>query len=126
MHPADWHNVRMARRWIDQSQPQTLQGAVLFSYINAAFALLFTLVLGQSAFLVVFVLLAVAAYGIANEKRVAYWAAVVLACLYLLSVLAVMITGGGLGGILNLLFAGILVALLLHPESRHYERIWFK
>jgi hypothetical protein len=113
-------------RWIDQSQPQTLQGAVLFSYLNAALALLFTIALGESAFLFVFVLLAVAAFGIANEKRLAYWAAIALACLYLVAVLALMVTGGGLGGILNLLFAGILVALLLHPESRHYTRIWFK
>jgi hypothetical protein len=113
-------------RWIDQSQPQTLQGAVLFSYLNAALALIFTIALGQSAFLFVFVLLAAAAFGIANEKRVAYWAAVVLACGYLLTVLALMVDGAGLGGILDLLFAGVLVALLLHPESRHYERIWFK
>ena len=116
----------MPGRWIDRSQPQTLQGAVLFSYLNAAMALLFTLFLGQSPFLFIFILLAVAAFGVANERRVAYWAAVVLACAYVLGVLVLMVTGGGFGGILNLLFAGILVALLLHPESRHYERIWFK
>jgi hypothetical protein len=37
-----------------------------------------------------------------------------------------MVTGGGFGMVLNLLFGGILVAMLLHPESRHYERIWFR
>ena len=99
---------------------------MIFSYLNAALALIFTLIAGQSPLLFVFILLAVAAFGIANEKRVAYWAGVVLACAYLLGVLVLMVTGGGLGGILNVLFAGILVALLLHPESRHYERIWFK
>jgi 4-hydroxybenzoate polyprenyltransferase len=113
-------------RWIDQSQPQTLQGAVLFSYLNAALALIFTLILGESPFLLVFILLAAAAFGIANERRIAYWAGVVLASAYLLGVLALMVAGGGFGEILNLLFAGVLVALLLHPESRHYERIWFK
>ena len=30
------------------------------------------------------------------------------------------------GGILNLLFEVALVALLLHPMSRDYQRIWFK
>jgi 4-hydroxybenzoate polyprenyltransferase len=114
------------RRWINQSQPQTLQGAVLFSYINAALAFIYTLVLGMQPFLVVFVLLAAAAFGIANEKRLAYWGGVVLACLYLLAELAAIVTGGSLGGVLNLLFAGILVVLLLHPESRHYQRIWFR
>lgn len=116
----------MPGRWIDHSQPQTLQGAVIFSYLNAALALIYTLILGQSPFLFVFILLAVAAFGIANERKLAYWAGVVLACAYALGVLALMVTGGGFGGVLNLLFAGILVALLLHPESRHYERIWFK
>ena len=28
--------------------------------------------------------------------------------------------------IINLLFAAALLALLLHPMSRSYERIWFK
>jgi hypothetical protein len=28
--------------------------------------------------------------------------------------------------ILTLLFDGALVALLVHPESRDYQRIWFK
>ncbi len=122
----NWQNGPVPGKWIDQSQPQTLQGAVLFSYLNAALALIFTIALGESAFLLVFVLLAAAAFGIANDKRLAYWAAIVLAGFYLLAVLVTMVTGGGLGGILNLLFAGILVALLLHPESRQYARTWFK
>ncbi len=116
----------MPPRWIDQSQPQTLQGAVIFSYLNAALALIFTIALGESPILFLFILLAAAAFGIANEKRLAYWAAVALAGAYLLVILGLMIAGGGFGGILNLLFAGVLVALLLHPDSRHYERIWFK
>jgi hypothetical protein len=113
-------------RWIDHSQPQTLQGAVLFSYLNAGLSVIYTLIFGQSAFLFIFVLLAAAAFGIANDRRIAYWAGVVLACAYVLGVLAIMVTGGGFGWVLSLLFGGVLVALLLHPESRHYERIWFK
>ena len=116
----------MPPRWIDQSQPQTLQGAVVFSYLNAALALIFTIAMGESPILFVFILLAAAAFGIANEKRIAYWAAVALAGAFLLAVLGLMVTGGGFGAILYLLFAGVLVALLLHPESRHYQRIWFK
>lgn len=99
---------------------------MLFSYLNAALAFVYTLMLGMQPLLVVFVLLAAAALGIANEKRWAYWGGVVLACLYLLAEVAALVTGGSLGGLLNLLFAGILVVLLLHPESRHYERIWFR
>ena len=31
----------------------------------------------------------------------------------------------GFGSLLDVLFAGLLVVLLLHPESRSYERVWF-
>jgi hypothetical protein len=112
-------------RWIDKSQPQTLQGAVLFSYLNAALAVLTFLVLGAGISLVL-VLLAFAAYGIANDKRWGYWSAVVLSCLYLLAQVIFFVAGGIIGGLLNLLFAGLLVALLLHPQSREYQRIWFR
>jgi hypothetical protein len=29
-------------------------------------------------------------------------------------------------GVLNIIFTIALVALLLHPQSREYQRIWFK
>lgn len=121
-----WQTVTVPEhRWTNQSQPQTLQGAVVFSYLNAALAVVYTLLLGLQSFLVVFVLLAVAAYGIANDRKWGYWSGLVLACLYLLGTLVSLVTGGGFGAILYLFFAGILVALLVHPESRNYQRIWF-
>lgn len=100
--------------------------AVLFCYLNAALALLYTLVLGSTSFLLILLLLAVAAFGIANERRWGYWSAIVLAALYVLGELAFVATGASLGGLLDLLFAGILVVLLLHPESRSYQRVWFR
>lgn len=112
------------RQWIDRTQPQTLQAAVLFSYLNAGLALLSFLAFGAGLSLVL-LLLAVAAYGIANERRWAYWAATVLAGLYLVTQLVVFFVSGGFGGLLNLVFAGVLLALLLHPQSRSYQRIWF-
>lgn len=114
------------RRWINQSQPQTLQGAVLFCYLNAALSLIYALVLGASLLYLPTIILAVAAYGIANEKKIGYWGGVVLACLNVLGILAILVVLGSFGGILNLLFAGILVGLLLHPESRGYVRTWFR
>lgn len=112
---------------MNQSQPQTLQGAVMFSYLNAALALIYSIVLGgASIFYLPILVLAVAAYGIANDRKWGYWGGVVLSFLNLFGVLAIIVVGGGFSGILNLLFAGVLVALLLHPESRHYQRIWFR
>jgi len=111
-------------QWMDRSQPQTLQAAVLFSYLNAGLAVLTFLALGSGLSLVL-VLLAGAAYGIANDRRWAYWAAAALAVLYLLSQLVELMLGSGFGGLISLVFAGVLLALLLHPQSRAYERIWF-
>lgn len=99
---------------------------MLFSYLNAALALIYALILGASLFYLPVLLLAVAAYGIANDKKLGYWGGVVLACLNVLGVLAIMVVGGGFGGLLNLLFAGILVVLLLHRDSRAYQRTWFR
>ncbi len=113
------------RKWFDQSQPQTLQFATLFSYVNAALAVLYFIIFGAGISLLL-LLLAGAAYGIANEKRWAYWGAVVISCLYLIGQLVFFVRGSSFGGILNLIFAGVLVALLLHPDSRQYQRVWFK
>ena len=66
-------------------------------------------------------------FGIANEKRWGYAVAVAGAVLQVVMLLAVfgsrVLTSTA---IINLLFDGALVALLLHPMSREYQRIWFK
>jgi hypothetical protein len=112
------------RKWIDRSQPQTLQGAVMLSYLNAALGLFFFLVWGAGISLILLAL-GVAAYFVANEHRWAYRAAVGIAVFYLLVQLISFFFISGFSGIINLLFAGVLVALLLHPQSREYQRIWF-
>jgi hypothetical protein len=108
------------RKWIDQSQPQTLQAATMLCYLNAVLAVVYFLAFGVGLSLVL-VLMAGAAYGIANEWRWTYWGAVVLSAIYLLSQIAYF----RVGTILNLLFAVVLFALLVHPQSRAYEKIWF-
>lgn len=114
------------RKWFDQSQPQTLQAAVLFCYLNAALAILYLIIFGAGLPLILLVA-AVGANGIANERRWGYWVAVVSACVYVLTQLVAFFTfERTLGLILNLAFAALLVILLLHPDSRRYERIWFR
>jgi len=120
------------KRWFNPSQPQTLQIAVWLLYFNAIFGLL----LGSSIYFALGILAgflslvgcAAAAFGIANEKRWGYLLGVVMAILQVL-----LIVGGvGLMGIfqgvalISFLFAIALVALLLHPMSREYQRIWFR
>lgn len=111
------------RRWLDPSQPQTLQGAVLLCYLTAAFGLL-ALFLGQ-VIDVVPVMLGVGGFGVANEKRWGYVLAVILAILNVIVGIAAVATGSGIN-LINLLFDIVLAALLLHPQSRQYQRIWFK
>lgn len=111
-------------RFLNQSQPQTLYMAVILCYINALFNLL-----GLYGPLVLIGLgLAAGGYGIANEKKWAYSLAVGAAILQVLFVLAVY--GGStftnIFALFNFLFDGALVALLLHPMSRDYQRIWFR
>ena len=110
-------------RFFNPHQPQTLQSAVILSYIEAVLGLLsgfFGLPLG--------IALAAGAFGIANEKKWGYAVAVVAAILQIL--VLVFFVGLGvlnqIGGLFNFLFDALLVGLLLHPMSRDYQRIWFK
>lgn len=116
------------RRFLNQFQPQTLVIGTMLCYLDAAFGLLFgivstSLLLG----LITIIGLAAGGYGIANEKRWGYLVAVGAAVLQVLMLFAV--AGSDVLGfplILTLVFDGALVALLLHRESREYQRIWFR
>lgn len=112
------------RRWINHSLPQTLGNAVILLYINAAFSVLFG---GFHPILLAVAGATVAAgWGIANELRWGYKLALVMAFLPVVLRLAV----GGLDSVLGvsilaLMFEIVLIALLLHPQSREHQRIWF-
>ena len=117
------------RRFTNQSQPQTLQIAVFLLYAEAAFAAFFMLLGVVDPFYA----LPVAAggvgagFGIANEKRWGYRLGVVVA--FLPFILRVIFYGADAllaTGLINLMFEIALVALLLHPQSREYQRIWFR
>ena len=124
-----WQTPRVAstpRKWFDQSQPQTLQAAVLLCYLNAALAILYLIAFGATLPLILLVA-AVGANGVANEKRWGYWVAVVAASLYVVVQLIAFVSfSKSLSSVLNLAFAVLLVILLEHPESRRYQRIWFR
>jgi hypothetical protein len=98
-------------------------------YLNAAFGLLWML-LGEVPFtlLTVGIVLgqALAGFGIANERKWAYFLGIVVALLPF--VVAFWFDGNPFSGmdIITLMFQIALVALLLHPQSRDYQRIWFK
>jgi hypothetical protein len=112
-------------RWIDTTQPQTLLIAVILLYVNAAFAvlaggflnpILLALIVGQVG----------AGFGIANEKKWGYGLGIAMAVLPF--VIRLLFLHNPFGGVtlVQLMFEVALVALLLHPQSREYQRIWFK
>jgi hypothetical protein len=116
------------RRWTNPSQPQTLYMATFLLYINAVFGLLFG---GFGIIGLVLVVGAVAAgFGIANERRWGYLLGVAVAVLDLLP-FVLYIFANGVGSVfdvtllLQALFPVALFALLMHPMSREYQKIWF-
>jgi hypothetical protein len=132
-HSATLSGVK-TRRFVNPSQPQTLYIATMLLYLNAAFGLLFgsspLFFFGFLPGLALTIGKGVAAYGIANEKRWAYFLGVATAGLTLVPFASYMVSNG-LGSIfqLSLLFSLVfplaLFILLVHPMSRQYQRIWF-
>lgn len=111
------------RRWTNPSQPQTLQIAVILLYLDAVFGIIYGAAF--NAIGLVFVLGAAAAgFGIANERRWGYLLGVGIS---LLPFVLRLVLGAGIvgGSFINFMFEIALVALLLHPQSRDYQRIWF-
>ncbi|MDQ1520737.1 MAG: hypothetical protein QOI55_1810 [Actinomycetota bacterium] len=113
-------------RWFNPHLPQTLQIAVLLLYLNAFFMFLgreFAWVFG----LILIVGFVAGGFGIANEKKWGYLvglgAATLRVVLALFSLNAILHDGGLL---LGFMFDVALVALLAHPQSREYQKIWFR
>jgi len=116
-----------ANRWIDTTQPQTLLIATVLLYLNAAFSLLALLTGGTSIFAFLVIVGGVGAgYGIANEKKWGYALGIATAILPFVLNLIFFHNPFAATDLITLMFEVALVALLLHPQSREYERIWFK
>ncbi|MEJ7845284.1 MAG: hypothetical protein WKF93_06535 [Acidimicrobiales bacterium] len=117
------------RRWTNPSLPQTLQIAVILLYVDAAFSVLFGTAFNLIGLIIVAGSVA-GGFGIAQEKKWGYYLALAISVLGLLPVVLIALDQGILNLLLpiNLLFAIFPVArfaLLVHPQSRDYQKIWF-
>jgi len=121
---------------MNQSQPQTLVVAVFLLYINAGFGALDILGSPSVAGKLPFVIVAyyairigggvLAGRGIAEERKWGYGLALAVAVApFLLSFYLFKSPFAGADSI-TLIFEIVLVVLLLHTQSREYQRIWFK
>jgi hypothetical protein len=123
------------RRWTNPSQPQTLYLAVVLFYINAVMSLIFGnyvgLLFGFLGVLAFIVGSVAAGLGIANEKKWGYILGIAVAGFQLTPFLWLIATDG-VGVVFNIryliavIFPVVLFALLVHPMSRDYQRIWFR
>jgi hypothetical protein len=134
------------RRWFNSRLPQTLVISQFLLYFDAfwgVLGLLGTRLVGGGGFATLYRLLLVGsvaasiygAYGIANEMRRGYQVAVLAAFLPIAIPAVVLLLDGSLlsnlgavlipGSILNAVFVYALIALLLHPQSREHQRVWF-
>jgi hypothetical protein len=109
-----------ANRWLDRTQPQTLMMATVLMYINAGLLVITGGVLNPIG-AGLFAGQVAAGWGIANEKKWGYWLGVALVALQLAFIVLYL----SFASVLNLIFYGALLALLLHPQSRSYRKIWF-
>ena len=114
------------RRWLNPSQPQTLQIAVFLLYADAVMGALFGGLFSAIGLLII-AGSAAAGYGIANEMKWGYLLGIGVAAFALLPYLLLLGSGGNvLTNPIGLMFAVAKLALLVHPQSRGYQRIWFK
>ena len=109
------------QRFFDPSQPQTLQIATILLYIEAFFSLVspYGLALPFAA------AYGAGGYGIANGKKWGYILALVVAVLRLVTLLVGRTMTSALDDPIGLMFGIAMVALLVHPQSREYQKIWF-
>jgi hypothetical protein len=135
------------RRWFDRSQPQTLQIATWFLYLNAVFALIDLIDesgwLGAARILrgsigTIVGIAVVAAYVaggwlMANERKLGHTLGLVAAFSpFLLRFWLLSDSGASTfdtltgGRTISFIFEVALCALLLHPQSRSHVRVWFK
>lgn len=105
-----------------------MQIAVFLLYINAVFTVLFGGF--TSPWGLIAIAGAAAGFGIANDKRWGYWLGVAIAAFGLVPFLLLMARDGvgsalDLNFLLSLIMPLALFGLLLHQQSRAYQRIWF-
>ena len=117
------------RRFLNQSQPQTLQIGVFLLYFDAVFGALALLGGGGIIMLALAVGAGTAGYGIANEWKWAYWLGVGLSVVAVLLYLPALLFGFSFlvsRGVIGFMFAVAQLVALLHPMSQSYQKTWFR
>ena len=113
-------------QWFNRNLPQTLVNAQMLCYFSGVRNLLNGSVSSPIGFLFTAGLIG-GAFGIANEKTWGYFIALITAAisvLYPISVLGIDVFR--FGPVINIMFDVALVVLLVHPQSRSHQKVWFR
>ena len=135
------------RKWFDRMQPQTMQIATWLLYLNGFFALIgfmdksdwigFARVdkgaLGSLIGLVVVASFIGGGYLMANDRKIGYRLALIAAFSPFVLRIWILWSYPGWGAIdkitgndtIGFIFEAALCALLLHPQSREHQRLWY-
>ena len=135
------------RKWFDRMQPQTMQIATWLLYLNGFFALIgfmdksdwigFARVdkgaLGSLIGLVVVASFIAGGYLMANDRKIGYRLALIAAFSPFALRIWILWSYPGFSAIdkvtgndtIGFIFEAALCALLLHPQSREHQRLWY-
>ena len=135
------------RKWFDRMQPQTMQIATWLLYLNGFFALIGFMdksewtgdariekgALGSLVGLIAVASFIAGGYLMANDRRIGYRLALVAAFSPFILRIWILWSHPGWGAIdkvtgndtIGFIFEAALCALLLHPQSREHQRLWY-
>jgi len=135
------------RKWFDRMQPQTLQIATWLLYLNGFFALIGFMdksewtgdariekgALGSLVGLIAVASFIAGGYLMANDRRIGYRLALVAAFSPFILRIWIFWSNTEWGAIdkitgndtIGFIFEAALCALLLHPQSREHQRLWY-
>ena len=112
-------------RWFNQSHPQTLQIGVILLYIDGVLSLF------RGAGLLLGVVAVGAAVGIANDKRIGWYAGIAVSAIFPL-ILAWILWNDGLGQLFDFdfmiaaVFPIAQLVALLHTQTQSHVKVWFQ
>jgi hypothetical protein len=117
----------VSNQFFNQSLPQTLVISQLLCYVAAFLGIIDGVVASSRgvALLIIFGLI-IGAVGIANERKWGYYLAVGASGLHV--VMYIIVFGGDVfmfNILIGFLFDLALFALLLHPQSRNHQKVYF-
>ena len=135
------------RKWFDRMQPQTMQIATWLLYLNGFFALIGFMdksewtgdariekgALGSLVGLIAVASFIGGGYLMANDRKIGYRLALIAAFSPFILRIWILWSYPGWGAIdkitgndtIGFIFEAALCALLLHPQSREHQRLWY-